>query len=312
MFNKYSTTDGKITSGGAPSDGGVPAYVESDEGSCSLGLDLVTTSVHDKISPELRDYKFWKQYPGGETHYYYPGTRKHVVVLHDKITHKAWVIDNDKTRLRRMRRDVFTWVGVTLPYVKNDGCTYAMYGLTYAVKGTWGKKDIHKFLRKVKNYFGTNLKGYCWVMETQSRGVEHYHVVICVKKGVHIPKPDDVGWWEKGSSHTTFKAFPYYIAKYLGKDKQHNFDLYPIGSRICGYGYSSEDNRISHRYAMLTSVNKAIVDKSGWQALKYYRQARKDLHDYKCLCMHKSVDEAVKWVSSWSTVYKFKDTILRC
>lgn len=72
---------------------------------------------------------------------------------------------------------------------------------------------------------------YAWVAETQERGAVHYHVIMVVNRGTHIPMPDKAGWWKWGSTKIQSANSPFYIAKYTGKEYQKE-GPFPKGLRM--------------------------------------------------------------------------------
>jgi len=73
------------------------------------------------------------------------------------------------------------------------------------------------------------LLAYAWVLEMQKRGAPHYHLLLYVKRGTRIPRPDDK-LWSHGSSRIETARSAYYIVTYTGKEYQKS--NLPAGARM--------------------------------------------------------------------------------
>lgn len=147
-------------------------------------------------------------------------------------------IDSVEARIRRCQRRVHAWAEA-LPHDNRAGRRYrsakkigpraVMMTLTYEKADAWQPLQIRDFMKSIKRDLADNLLGYAWVLEMQQRGAPHYHVLLYVKRGTKIARPDD-GLWEYGSSRIETAHSLYYICKYTGKmyQKEH----LPIGARM--------------------------------------------------------------------------------
>jgi hypothetical protein len=131
-----------------------------------------------------------------------------------------------EARMRRMKRRLLAW-GRAAPL----NIDYIMVHLTYRPGDSWHPRDISEFLKFVKKHLKKDLLGYVWVAEMQKRGEVHYHVVLAVRPGVRIPKPDLAGWWTHGSTTVEKKRWPLgYLVDFWRKIRQKRG--YPKGIRI--------------------------------------------------------------------------------
>ena len=93
----------------------------------------------------------------------------------------------------------------------------------------------------------------------------HYHVIIWMPSGYHIPKPDKSGWWPYGM--TEIKAAENavgYLAKYASKGNR--YDSFPKGLRMHGNGGLNTACKIERRW---------------WSAPRWVRQRRPDITDVR-------------------------------
>jgi len=81
-------------------------------------------------------------------------------------------------------------------------------------------KDLTQYIERK----GVRVLGYGAVIETQARGVPHYHILLVVNKYIRLPKPDK--WiWKYGSSSISSlgsvnRLSVNYLVKYLQKPAQ--------------------------------------------------------------------------------------------
>lgn len=147
--------------------------------------------------------------------------------------------NSEAARVRRAQKRVFSWAEAlpkSTQKVKRDNKTIdlgprmVMLTLTYGPDERWERRDITSFLRRVRRKLDKKLLGYAWVAEMQERGEVHYHVLLYCKRGTAIPKPDEAGWWTKGSTNIKTAKTAHYICKYVGKEKQK--EGLPKGARM--------------------------------------------------------------------------------
>jgi hypothetical protein len=155
------------------------------------------------------------------------------IILHDHTKKEYIVIDNRAARISRMNKRVFSWAESIKPVTdKNSGCQMLMIGLTYKPGQEWKANDIRDYIIKLKRRVGIkNIIGMARVGELQERGAVHYHIVIVVKKGVWIPKPDKSGLWWHGSSKVEVARSPFYLVSYT-KKKYQKEGIFPKGIRM--------------------------------------------------------------------------------
>jgi hypothetical protein len=146
--------------------------------------------------------------------------------------------DSPAARVRRCQRRVVGWAEA-LPRdprrVRRAGGKIAigprlvMLTLTYVDAEGWKPNDIRNFMLDLRKELGEALLAYAWVLEMQQRNAPHYHVLLYVKRGTDIPKPDEK-LWKHGMSRIETAKSAFYIAKYTGKAYQkHNL---PSGARM--------------------------------------------------------------------------------
>jgi hypothetical protein len=120
-------------------------------------------------------------------------------------------VDPVMSRIGRQRRRVFAFCEA----LKDRDLDFWMITLTYRTGDDFGLRDITDFIRRLKRR--VDIKAYTWVMEMQERGVPHYHLVVAVRKGVKIKKPDKNGMWKEGMTSVEKANTVWYVAKYTGK-----------------------------------------------------------------------------------------------
>lgn len=151
-------------------------------------------------------------------------------------------IDSNAGRLARCQRRVHAWAE-TLPKLPrvirragrklNLGPRMVMLTLTYAKADDWAPNQIRDFMKAIHIELEKNIFGYAWVLEMQERGAPHYHVLLYVKRGTKIPRPDEK-LWKYGMSRIETVKTPYYICKYTSakKNKAYQKEGLPAGARM--------------------------------------------------------------------------------
>jgi len=188
------------------------------------------------------------------------------------------VMDTLRLRLQNMRRRIFAWSKVIEIFVAQGRYHLTMYGLTYDTKGTlvkaseWEPNDIREFINRLKARMGKRLIAYAWVAEKQKRGVIHYHV-IAVHSG-RAPMPDRSyrsknsrgqeryfkRLWDKGNTHSDFNVrSPYYLASYVGKEYQKDFENFPKYAHAWAVWVSDHALKKDLKFESLTSYKKQYV-----------------------------------------------------
>lgn len=145
------------------------------------------------------------------------------------------MIDPLARRLGRMQRVVKTAARLVAEEV---GSTHraAMVTLTYRPEVEWSPRHISEFLAHVRKWFDRReaTLRYVWVLEKTKAGRPHYHVLIWLRRGHSMPKPDKQGWWRHGSTRIEWaRRAVGYIAKYASKAEE-SFKV--KGARLYGVG----------------------------------------------------------------------------
>lgn len=160
-------------------------------------------------------------------------------------------IDPAESRLKRMRRSVLTSSRLLRDEVRpgfRPG-KWAMLTLTYRPDSEWDRRHVSQLLHSIRQYLkrkGHQLR-YVWVMELHKSGKPHYHIGLCLPRGITLPMPDKRGWWGHGSTRIEWaKHVIGYMAKYLSKGSAE--DRLPKGARISGTGGLSEESRREKRW----------------------------------------------------------------
>lgn len=179
------------------------------------------------------------------------------------------VIDSAVARVYRAKRRVSSWASVVpagvseVKYGKNiiQVPRLVMVTLTYRDIAGWAANDIREYMQSVRRVLGKRLLAYSWVMEVQSRGAPHYHVMLYVRRGTHIPSPDSSGMWGHGSSRIETARTPYYIVKYVGKEYQK--ELLPKGARMFAVWIDkkllSEDAKLNFALSAVPSWLREVI-----------------------------------------------------
>lgn len=145
-------------------------------------------------------------------------------------------------RLKRLRRTVLNTGNLLSARPDASAFYWVMVTLTYAPGREWSPKHISGFMGSVRKYLKDTYRitklHYMWVMELQKRGAPHYHVLIRLRHGVTIPKPDadNAGWWCLGITHIQRARHAVgYLAKYTSKGTSlEQIHLIPKGARLHG------------------------------------------------------------------------------
>lgn len=151
-------------------------------------------------------------------------------------------VDSHQSRLSRCQRRVHAWASALPRSTRlvrraaakmRVGPRMVMLTLTYAQEDGWEANQIRDFLVNLRQLLNDNLYGYAWVMEMQKRGAPHYHVILYVKRGTRIPKPDEK-LWSHGMSRIETVRSPFYICKYTSKahQKAYQKEGLPPGARM--------------------------------------------------------------------------------
>jgi len=164
--------------------------------------------------------------------------------FYNRVTKQLTQVNPLELRLSRLksRLSLFAnWAGSVEEMVADSD--WIMVTLTYRNIEDWQPRHVTQFLRKVKRVLSPDLFGYFWVAEMQQRGAVHYHVVLAVRHGVRMPKPDDEGLWQHGLTRVELVRYVFaYMSKYLQKDGQKA--KFPKGIRMFGYSFFALKDQI--------------------------------------------------------------------
>ena len=186
-------------------------------------------------------------------------------------------MDTYKARLWQMRHKISLWAEFVRVYREKHSVRMVMIMLTYKGVDDYKPGDINNFMKKMKQCLGKNLLAFAWVAEVQpDRGAIHYHIIILANKGTSIPKPDStrdfygqivpggVPMWGHGWSGIHTANTPFYLLKYMGKERQKDLSRYPKSCRLFAAsirGFSYEDKLL---FRALTGKQK-VPGVSGWE-----------------------------------------------
>jgi hypothetical protein len=165
------------------------------------------------------------------------------IQLYNRNTKSIIIYDAHEARFKRKRRRVNVWAKeykelINMGHDRSKPYDAIFITLTYRDNESHKKGDVRTYLHRLKKRLGDKLIAYAWVLEMQKRGVPHYHIMLIVKKGTRVSKPDK-GDWSGGHSNIQ-KAYKgiYYIISYLKKSIDLEIE-YPKGYRIFAV-YSSQ------------------------------------------------------------------------
>jgi hypothetical protein len=225
--------------------------------------------------------------------------RNRVITLIDKSTGRVVILDNNQVRLRHMQKRVKDWAEL----LKGQTGRLIMYTLTYRPGQYYRPNDIRDFMTKIRRYYGDRLYGYAWVAELQARGAIHYHVLLYLKVKTWAREPDKMGWWSWGSTTVTTARSAFYLVRYTGKERQKDFDKFPVGCRAFATWLRDDRLALQHRYNGLRNWMKAIVDSEGWNALPFYVKMAQSCSTWVAWGFCESVEVAVERIVPYIPIY---------
>ena len=226
--------------------------MENENGTNSVGL----------IAPTSRPIKPVKQWQ-----------RKQYAGMVNKYTGEVAVIDLFEKRKNLMRKRILAWAETMADFRVDQQTRMVMIGLSYAQDNMYEAGHIRLFLKDMKRRLGNRLYGFAWVAELTERGRVHYHLVLLVKKGSHIPKPDTpdkenkLPMWKYGSSSICSARSPFYLIKYVGKEHQKDLSRYPKRCRLYGVSVRLPDvkyTKIYRRRAGLENDQTLLKRAEAW------------------------------------------------
>jgi hypothetical protein len=216
---------------------------------------------------------------------------KRWVSLYNWSTGQSLVVDGVKMRYGRMRKRIKSWCRIE-GVDKLGKKELIMVMLTYRGVGNWRPYHISDFIKGIKQYCGCNLKSYAWVAEVQSRGEIHYHVLLHVKKGFKIPKPDRRKLWRYGHSGVSWARSPWYLLEYTSKKYQKDFSKFPKNAKAFEVAVGK-----SHRkelvFLSLKRWERYIVMQEGIESLRFYRKLHAELNKWEMVGVYQDQEDAV-------------------
>lgn len=152
----------------------------------------------------------------------------------------AWhLVDRQQSRLRKMKHGVLTNARLLSEQASRTGFRYrpVFITLTYRPGQSWQARHISYYLKSARQWMKRRGHPFrcVWTAEMQERGAVHYHVIVFLPLRMHLPKPDECGWWSYGKSNIkAARSAVGYIAKYASKGADG--PAFPPGVRIHGAG----------------------------------------------------------------------------
>lgn len=148
------------------------------------------------------------------------------VVIYNKYTHERILLDPKEMRMKRKRRRITAWAKYYDNYINKGFDRSKPYDaifitLTCKTEEEQEKGLMRKYMKKIKERIKEKLIAYAWVCELQEREVIHYHIMLIVKKGTKIKKPDKGDWYAGSSNIQKAVKGIWYIISYLKKDYDH-------------------------------------------------------------------------------------------
>ena len=137
--------------------------------------------------------------------------------------------------------------------------SWVMLTTTYADDADAQPYDVSALLKRMRRWFdracarrygrGGPVFRYEWVLELTRRLRPHYHLLFWLPTGIWFPKPDNVGWWTKGSTRIeAAKNAVGYIAKYASKFVDACAAALPKGLRTHGVGGLNPESKREMRW----------------------------------------------------------------
>lgn len=158
------------------------------------------------------------------------GARRRGLSIINKVTGEVVKTDTHELRLSRMRRRVKAWAEAWSRVYDQNKHRLIMVTLTYKDCDGWRPNHIRDFLVRYRRAIRGELLAYAWVAELQKRGAVHYHLLLVVRRGARIPKPDV--YWHHGLTRIETARTVWYIVKYASKgdtaDYPHGLRLYAV------------------------------------------------------------------------------------
>lgn len=170
-------------------------------------------------------------------------------------------IDRNASRARRLKKSVITgarlhvnetassgfrgkWLFVTTTYRDDvDAQPLDLSGLLKRVRGWFDRACARRYGR------GGPVFRYLWVLELTKRLRPHHHLLIWVPLALHMPAPDEAGWWQHGHTNVQVaRNAVAYIAKYASKFCATVAAALPKGLRTHGLGGLNPESKRELRW----------------------------------------------------------------
>jgi len=169
-------------------------------------------------------------------------------VLWDMERGRPLIIDKALERLATMQAAIYDWCR-RVEKLKEPH-DLIMVRLSYDPRREgWSQRDVSTFMASTRRRLGSDLLDYAWVLEVHQLPKPnfahcHYHVLLVVRRGVRIPKPDEWGGsWSHGSTRVELAHKPWYLATYVGKKWQKEYARFPKGARQFGVAHRGARRR---------------------------------------------------------------------
>lgn len=140
----------------------------------------------------------------------------------NKFTGIMTEVDTEEQKHLRKRRRITAWMKyysdeVNLGKQRSRPYEAVFITLTYENNDLFEVGQIRSYIKLIKERLGEKLISYAWVCESQKRHVPHYHILLIVKRGTRIRKPDEKDWkYGMSNVQKCYKGL-YYIISYLKK-----------------------------------------------------------------------------------------------
>lgn len=178
---------------------------------------------------------------------------------------------SQELRLNRLRRRVHAVAKIAHNSHRSGGFRRWAVFVTTTLRPDehWEPRDISKLTKCIRSWAARQgfEVPYVWVMELTEKGRPHFHLIAWLPHGRVLPKPDEAGWWTKGSTRIELARKPInYLCKYTSKGVLHDtYSILPKGARMHGSGGLPKDERAAIRWRMMPAW---VREKIGFQLAK--------------------------------------------
>lgn len=157
------------------------------------------------------------------------------------------------TRVARCARAVRHFADLAEDQAAGERFRRLLVTLTYRPGVEWAARHLSEFIDAVRAWVKRRGFGFLYlaVAELQQRGAVHYHVVLWLPAALHLPNPDERGWWRHGMSNVRSVTRPVaYVAKYMSKLTTECAG-FPKGLRLYSCGGLVRARRLWRAWLML-------------------------------------------------------------